>query len=105
MKAITRLLFIMLSLAFFVPGSLGAAQSTPEGLSITVQAGFEGHYKENTWLPVTVRLENTGAPIQGVLEITLDDYIQPDVVYRYPVELPTTSRSSARFGVSIVTPR
>ncbi len=79
--------------------SPGAAQSVSDGLSITVQAGFDGYYKEKVWTPVTIRLENNGASLEGTLEVTLDDYTQPDVVYRYPIVLPTVSRKEINLAI------
>ena len=95
----TLSVLLLLSLLILPPVSPGNAQSEQDGLSMTVQAGFEGYYKVNTWMPVTIRLENQGANIEGVLEVSLDDYTQPDVVYRYPIELPTTSRKEINLTV------
>lgn len=99
MKSFPRLFLVLIFILILLPSGSGAAQSPWVGLTISVEAGFEGYYKEKTWIPVTVRLENTGAPVTGTLEITLDDYRQPQVVYRYEIELPTTSRKEIQLVV------
>ena len=44
-----------------------AAQTLPGTITLAVEAGFGGHFRENEWLPVIVRASNQGEDVSGRL--------------------------------------
>ncbi len=91
LKSLSRLILVVL-IAMFVLSAFPVAAQNTGGLTMDVQAGFDGYYKENGLLPVFVTLTNEGALIEGELRIIQGDFGSgPRVVYSTPVSLPTQS--------------
>lgn len=72
------------------------AQTTTETVSLSVTAGYDTYFRENYWLPVQVRVQNTGSAIDGKL------IVRPETsgrvvsnAYSTPVNLPTDSDQTA----------
>lgn len=68
--------------------------------------GFSNHFRLNTWLPVTITLDNRGTNIQGELEINVlsgSEYDRNVFNTRYtaPVELPKFSKKLYSFTILI----
>ncbi|MBE2219981.1 MAG: hypothetical protein IAF02_00485 [Anaerolineae bacterium] len=62
------------------------------GVTMGVQAGYEGYYKAGSLLPVIVTVANDGAPIEGELRIVQGSTTTGNrVVYNTPISLPTQS--------------
>jgi hypothetical protein len=80
---------ILLSLALLLTSAVALAQ-TP--VTLSVEAGLDGHYTVGQWLPVRVLIENNGPSVDGRVEITLPRADEGEVVNAYPVSLPTQSR-------------
>ncbi len=86
------LLLLTLIGALFIPQSTSAQDDDepPAGLTLTVEAGFDGFYKSDHWLPVHMTVANNGPAIEGELRITIGANNEA-VVYSSPVSLPTQS--------------
>jgi hypothetical protein len=80
------LMGMLLSLSSSTP-ALAQNQSTP--LLLSAEAGFEGHVKDGTWVPIWITLENSGPELQGSLELSMG---KDQDSYSYPVQMPTISR-------------
>jgi hypothetical protein len=75
-------------------GRVAAAPGAqPVGLSMTVQAGFEGHYKLGEWFPVQVTVSNNGAPFDAEVQVdAVGDNDQTLATYARSVALPAPAR-------------
>ena len=69
--------------------SIGA--SAANGVTLTVLVGYQGVVKPGEWMPVTVVAKNSGAGIDGTLEIQEALNAQPGVggfaIYQQPISL------------------
>jgi hypothetical protein len=70
--------------------SASAAAQAP--VTLSAEAGLDGYYKVQHWLPVRVALENNGPSIDGRVEVVLPRADEGHVLNAYPVSLPTQSR-------------
>ncbi len=86
------LFLLLLVLAGFAP----PRQLPPGAITMTVDAGFDGSFREDEWLPVYVRLSNDGPDIEGSLIVRPETSINA-VSNRYsvPISLPQGSRKAA----------
>src|SRR5260370_18079753 len=70
--------------------SIGAAAAS--GVTLSVLVGYQDVVKPGEWMPVTVVAKNSGAGIDGTLELQESLNGQPDVngfpLYREPITLP-----------------
>ncbi|MDX1663349.1 MAG: hypothetical protein R3272_06115 [Candidatus Promineifilaceae bacterium] len=67
-------------------------------LALAVSAGYDGYYRENSaWIPLEVRAANQGAPIEGVLRVTMAGGGLDEVIYEAPLALPTQSAKRITF--------
>ncbi|MDQ2806351.1 MAG: hypothetical protein M3Z04_05455 [Chloroflexota bacterium] len=65
------------------------------GLAMSVEAGYDGHYKIGEWFPVRVGLTNTGAAVDGEVQVDAGNQSGNSVAtYAYPVSLPAPSRKT-----------
>jgi hypothetical protein len=66
-----RLFLLALVATFFLAHSTihaaPAAQTLPGTITLAVEAGFGGHFRENEWMPVIVRASNQGEDVIGRL--------------------------------------
>ena len=83
--------------ALLVPllGGLATAAPAPQpaGLTVTVEAGYNGYYKLGEWFPVRVSLSNSGA--QRDVEVRVPGLAQSDspvITYKQAVSLPAPAR-------------
>lgn len=85
------ILFLLLAAA------TGAAQAQTASSDITLAAhvGFDGSFRENKWMPVYVRVSNSGEAVEGRL------VVRPETsgnavynTYDFPISLPTGSQKS-----------
>ena len=61
---------------------------------MSVATGYDGHYKIGEWFPVRVGLTNTGAAVEGQIEVVGGDQGGgSSATYAYPVSLPAPSYS------------
>jgi hypothetical protein len=72
--------------------SLPAAAQAGGGVTMDVQAGYDGYYKADAIMPVIVTIANDGPPIEGELRIVQGSTATGDrLVYNSPISLPTQS--------------
>lgn len=97
MKRLCHLIILLTLFSLFPPPPI-AAQT---GLDLRVEAGFDGFYKTgHLWTPVRVTIANQGPGAE--LELRLkDEYYQTEVLYRYPLELPSQSRKQLTLNLPI----
>jgi hypothetical protein len=85
--------FLFLSAALFsIFISIPTQAQDADGLKMTVEAGFDGQFKDGQWIPVRVTLENNGADLQGTVRVFYSDLASETDIYEYPLALPSISR-------------
>jgi hypothetical protein len=70
-------------------------QELPSLITLAVDAGFDGNFRENQWLPVYVQAANDGADVEGSLVVrpaTSDNGVTN--TYSVPISLPQGSRKA-----------
>lgn len=80
------LLFILLAAA----GPLRAQAQAD--IRLTARVGLNGYCKEDAWIPVRVLVENTGADVNGRVQISYRNSEGGTSIHGQDVSLPTTSR-------------
>lgn len=74
----------------------GRAQTPTGPISMSVQAGFDGSFRDNQWMPVIVRLSNDGDDLTGELVIRPATSGGAIVnTYSTPITLPAGARQTA----------
>ncbi len=68
------------------------ASQQPGDITMTIEAGFDGNYKEGHWIPIRVIIENSGPSINAQVETSIEPTTGNRITYAYPVELPSQSR-------------
>ncbi len=89
-----------LVLVALVLALVAVLRSTPASTTATkptfqVSAGFDGRYKNGTWIPVHVALSNTGADFTGTLSINPSSTLAPlstSTLYQSSITLPTDAQ-------------
>src|SRR3989454_2083238 len=80
------------------------AEAASNGLTLAVQIGYQDVVKPGEWTPVTIALRNTGADVDGRLEIQQSLNAQPGVtgftIYQQPISL--ASGASKRVRIFLV---
>jgi hypothetical protein len=70
------------------------------GLTLTVHAGYQDVVKPGAWMPVTIDARNSGAPVDGTLEVQESLNAQPGVsgitVYHEPISLAAGASKRVR---------
>ncbi|MCP4427574.1 MAG: hypothetical protein GY803_24070, partial [Chloroflexi bacterium] len=69
-----------------------AHAQTQDEITMTAVAGLDGYCKNQTWFPVRVTLENTGAGIEGQIVVTTPGNMSASWLYTQAVSLPSVSR-------------
>src|SRR5262245_9078573 len=68
-------------------------QSVTSLVSLTVDAGFDTHFRDNTWLPIIVQVRNDGDAVSGRLVVRPETSRQGiSNTYSVPVDLPNGAR-------------
>lgn len=69
-----------------------AAAQSSAGLTMAVQAGYDGYYKNGAWMPVIITVANEGPAVAGELRIGQGSATSGGrVVTSSPISLPTQS--------------
>src|SRR5256714_6888510 len=83
--------------------SLGAAAANP--VTLTVHVGYQDVVKSGDWMPVTVDAKNSGAGLDGTLEIQQALNAQPGVagfaIYQQPISLASGASKRIRTYVLV----
>jgi hypothetical protein len=90
----SRLAGLFVILVFLV-GFAPPMQVTPALITLAVEAGFDGNFREDQWLPVSIRVGNDGDDIEGRLIVrpeTSNNAVNSS--YSTPISLPQGSRKS-----------
>ena len=84
---------ILLYLFFlvFLLAPAARAQEEDDGLTLTARAGFDGAYRGEAWVPLTVRAANDGPDVEGQLRVVVSSGPGDNVVYTQPISLPNRS--------------
>jgi len=82
---------VVMLLGLLAPG-VAHAQS-PGTLRLTASAGYEGYCRQNAWVPVRVELENSGADIEGQVEVVFNQWSNRKT-YAQAISLPNQSRKT-----------
>ncbi len=89
-KRFASLLFIFVLATGFVH-----AQSSSASVSLSVEAGFDGTFRENDWIPVHIQVSNDGEGLDGRLVVrpeTSASSVRDS--YSVPISLPTGAQKS-----------
>jgi hypothetical protein len=95
-----RTALLLLALITLITAVPAQAQTTP-GLSLSVEAGFDGWYKSAYWLPVYISAANSGAAIDGELRLVISDGPGNETIYTTPLDLPTQSDKRVTMVVKV----
>jgi len=84
-------LFVMLLLVGFAP-----PMQVVQGLvTLSVEAGFDGHFREDQWMPVLIRVGNDGDDLEGRLVVRPETSSSAVTsTYSRPISLPQGSRKA-----------
>lgn len=96
--ALTVLALCMALILSLFSSQTAAAQEEPP-VRLNAEVGFDGECWGEGWLPVTVRLENDGPGVEGVLEVFTPVSRADEVIFSQPVDLPTQSRKEASLSI------
>ena len=94
MDKYSRLLILFL-IIFLVAGFAPPAQIAPVPITLSVEAGFDGSFREDQWMPVYIRVSNDGDDVEGRLVVrpeTSNNAV--DNTYTLPIILPQGSRKA-----------
>src|SRR5438876_2927460 len=87
-----RILLSTLLAALALTVAAVTAEAAGSGLTLAVHVGYQDVVKPGEWTPVTIDARNTGADVDGVLEIQEALNAQPGVsgftIYQQPISLP-----------------
>lgn len=82
---------------FALASGVSAQDDAPIDLvAMTVEAGYDTHYRENFWFPIRVRVRNQGDPITGRLTVRPETSGRAvSNAYSTPIDLPAPSDKTA----------
>lgn len=87
--------FLILVLIVFLGAGFVQAQNSSASVSLSVEAGFDGTFRENDWIPLYIHISNDGAGLEGRL------IVRPETsassvrdTYSVPISLPTGAQKS-----------
>jgi hypothetical protein len=82
-----------LLLASFFQAFISNAQAqSNDSVTLTATVGFDGYCKEDTWLPIHVEVQNTGADLDATVMVAYKNNNNGITSANMSVALPTTSR-------------
>jgi len=87
-------LVILCALGLFISSNQlnPAYAQTKENITISAQAGLDGLCKTGVWLPVHVKVENTGTDVEARVQASYKNDQNGQTVYGMDISLPATSR-------------
>jgi len=87
--------FLILVLIVFLGAGFVQAQDSSASVSLSVEAGFDGTFRENDWIPLYIHVSNDGAGLEGRLIVrpeTSSSSVRDS--YSVPISLPTGAQKS-----------
>ncbi len=91
-----RLIGVLGVALVFAVGFAPPAQTLPGAITLAVNAGFDGYFREGQWVPVFIRVSNDGSDVDGTL------VVRPETsgsgvnnTFSVPISLPTGARKTA----------
>lgn len=103
-RRVLQSLILLLALAALLTAPLASrAAPLPQdtGLVLTLNAGFDGYYKDGLWMPVRVLLENSGPDLSGQVRVVSPiGFGNVETTVTRAVDLPTQSRRSLQLFVA-----
>ncbi len=87
--------FSILLLIVFLGAGFVQAQDPSASLSLSVEAGFDGTFRENDWIPIYIHISNDGEGLEGRLVVrpeTSASSVRDS--YSVPISLPTGAQKS-----------
>lgn len=88
-------LLLFFCLIFLLAGFAPLAQVAPGPITLSVEAGFDGSFREDQWMPVYIRVGNDGDDVEGQLVVrpeTSNNAVNN--TYTLPISLPQGSRKA-----------
>lgn len=89
---------LLLTLLALLPGRVWA--QAPSGISLNMEVGFDGYYKEGSWIPVTIYAANNGNSVEGELQILVGQN-DTELLYATPISLPTQSEKQVTMYIHL----
>ena len=90
--AVLVCLLITLLTVTLIGTAVPAAAQTPSGVSLNLEVGYDGYFRDGQWTPLRITASNNGADILGTLRVTAGDAInQPTDAYAVTLDLPNQS--------------
>jgi len=97
-KRIALLIWIVV----LVPGLVGFVPPRQGQVSLAVQVGYAGYFREGHWIPVLVTIQNKGDAINGEVRVRTDGVSGlSETTYRTPLELNRDARQQIFLYVSL----
>src|SRR5438093_12538498 len=95
-----RILLSTLLAALALTMAAVTAEGAGSGLTLAVHVGYQDVVKPGEWTPVTIDMHNTGADVDGRLEIQESLNAQPGVsgftIYQQPISLASGANKRVR---------
>lgn len=101
MNVIRRITIGLIFTIGFLYGSSVFAQQVPLGqVAMTADAGFDGYFREHSWLPVRVQVENLGSDVRGRLVVRSETSGSAvSSTFSTPVDLPARAQQRVTFQI------
>src|SRR5258707_14414514 len=87
--------FASLLIIVFLATGFVQAQSSSASVSLSVEAGFDGSFRDNDWIPIYIHVSNDGEGLEGRLVVrpeTSSNSVRDS--YSVPISLPTGAQKS-----------
>lgn len=69
------------------------------GLTLDALAGFDGLCKDQSFIPLTITVENNGPAFEGEVLVSAPNFTGSPTLYTYPLQLTTTARKELHLAV------
>ena len=101
MKRVVLMIFLV---SLWVVGAVVNAQEDSALVSLEVEAGFGGAFRDNHWIPLRVTVRNNGDAFVGKILVRLDTTEFVDSTFSRVLELPPNSQKSAHLYITARAP-
>lgn len=97
LKTLGFLIFFAGLISISLPNEV-IAQTNASGLEMTVEPAFGGNYKYGEWLPLWITLSNSGADLDGTVQVEISQS-GGNVTFAKSISLPTGSRKQTTLSI------